>query len=280
MRQTASRFAAQQLKRLVSNVEVERKFYPGPKFASFFLDGDSTQLQNQQGQVLKSKKSLPFTAVRQPGQLIHDTYYDTGDDGLSKMLGVWVRQRHVSVLPDNASSILNDNEKGECNAKLRIGGNITDSQHVGIGGKENVSNELRRLTAEKAELKDLEVTADLQTRRFSWEVTHLIDGTPPAAKMTIVLDEVTETNPGEGEDRELPFRLSVGEVELFQQFVTEGVNDEEHERQRKEAATQRMNELEQFMLVNPKLFKTNPEPMTTLTAYEVWQAVRRLEKVD
>ncbi|KAI0116378.1 hypothetical protein GGR51DRAFT_574687 [Nemania sp. FL0031] len=303
------KFAAPQLRRIVSNVEVERKFNPGPKFASLFFNNNRTKTETQSLKVLSAHEGLPFTILRLPGQLIRDIYYDTHDDELCRLRGLWVRQRRISVLPHDPFQIeknLNGDVTSECikslavddrlvnsilfpsrfgwssfrdkaewNAKLRVGGHFNNSQFVEFDGKENVSAEILRASEMKTKLEDLQVTVDLQTRRQSWEVTQLADGTTPSAKMTVVLDEVTETDASVDGSDDSAFLHTIGEVELFQQLVTEDKDDTEHELYRKEIAAKRMEELKEFVLGNPDLFSTTPKPVGKLSAYEAWKASRR-----
>lgn len=162
-------------------------------------------------------------------------------------------------------------EEAQWNAKLRLGGDIIDSQFVELDGKENVSNEVLRATGMKTKLEDLRVFADLQTRRASWEVTQLADGTKPEAKMTIVVDEVTEAGISENRPNDPAFSHTVGEVEMLHEFVTEGMDSAEHEACRKKIGTQRMEELKGFMMSNPDLFTTTPKPIGKLSAYDSWK---------
>ncbi|RYC60937.1 hypothetical protein CHU98_g5271 [Xylaria longipes] len=294
MSHTGLKAAALRLQRIVSNVEVERKFSPGPKFASIFLTNGWTKPQAQWHTSYSNQHGLSFAMIKQPKELIRDTYYDTHDNQLCK-LGLWVRQRHVHVLPFNPPKLERDqngkvpaerdlpfptednSEKERWNAKLRLGGNFSNTQFVEIDGKEKVSDEVLRITETRTKLEDLRVVSDLQTRRLSWEITQLADGTAPSAKMTIVLDEVTEAEASANDDRskESAFIHTVGEVELFEEFVTEDKDGAGHEAHRKEVAGQRMDELKKFMLANPDLFTTTPEPIGKLTAYDTWVTSRR-----
>ncbi|KAI0911404.1 acyl CoA binding protein-domain-containing protein [Ustulina deusta] len=292
MRQTGSKVAASRFKRIVSKVEVERKFNPGPVFTSVFLSKDWTKPQAQHHKVYNNQGGPSFVVVRQPGQIIHDTYYDTRNDQLSK-LGLWVRQRHVQVLPLNSSAKMNgqgrgaageaasalattDNQETRWNAKVRLAGHFNNSQFLEVDGKKSVSDEVLRITESKTKLEDLQVVTDLQTRRSSWEVARLADGTTPSAEMTIVMDEVTEAKASKDGSGKSAFAHTIGEVELFQEFVTEGKDNAEHETQRKRIAAQRMEELKEFMATNPDLFATTPAPIGKLTAYDTWKNTHRV----
>ncbi|KAI1208194.1 uncharacterized protein F4807DRAFT_431953 [Annulohypoxylon truncatum] len=262
----AFKIASSALKRIVSNVEVERKFNLGPKFTSI--------IENHTGH----REKIPFILRSHPGQVIRDTYYDTEDSHLEK-LGMWVRRRSVNVLPLNPTRTIAGAKNGaQWNAKLRLGGHYSNSQFIEFDGKPDVSREVLRITDMKTKLEDLRVVSDLQTRRSEWEVTHLADGTPPSAKMTIVVDAVTEAeaeaNTGKDGIDEAAFNHTIGEVELFQEIVTEGKDEAEHEAHRKEIGAQKMKELEEFMLSHPDLFSTSPSPIGKLTAYDTWKAER------
>lgn len=69
-------------------------------------------------------------------------------------------------------------------------------------------------------------------------MTQLADGTTP------VVDKVTEAGISENRPNEFAFAHTVGEVELFQEVVTEGMDSVEHEACRKKIGTQRMEGLE------------------------------------
>ncbi|KAI0508317.1 hypothetical protein F5B22DRAFT_426108 [Xylaria bambusicola] len=287
-------FSAPRLTRIVSKVEVERKFNLGPKFVSVFLSEEWAHSQARYRQVYNNQSGGPsFTVVKQPGQIIRDIYYDTQNEQLSA-LGLWVRQRHVRYFPLSSSQEMNDNcceaatkpgsatvedhsHKAQWNAKLRFGGHFNDSEFVEIDGEKNVSDEVLRITGSKTRLEDLQVVTDLQTKRRSWEVSQLADGTTPSAKMTIVMDDVTEAeaeaeamskNGGLGRSA---FTHTIGEVELFQEFTTVGKDMEEHETERKKIAALRMEELKEFMLANTSLFAMTPRPIGKLTAYDTWK---------
>lgn len=285
----AFKVASLPLKRIISNVEVERKFNPNPMLLSFL----SRRPQAQSRESFNRQKGGAFAVVNQPGQLIRDTYYDT--DGLLGKLGLWVRQRYVHVLPPDPLRVKNkedvevaggpglallpdDKAKAKWNAKLRIGGRFTNSEFVEFNGKEDVSSEILRITGTRTGLEDLQVVEDLQTCRSVWEVTQLPDGTAPSAKMTIVIDAVTEAETGEdarSDDESAPaFAHTIGEVELFQTVVTEKEDEVEHEARRKEISTQMMGQLEAFMLAHTDLFPTSPPPLGKLTAYDRWKAAK------
>lgn len=137
----------------------------------------------------------------------------------------------------------------------------------------DVANEVLRITDMKTKLEDLQVVSDLLTRRSSWEVAQLADGKIPSAKMTIVMDEVTEADPKAGVSDDPAFEHDIGEVELFQEVVCEGKDDAEREAYRKQIAAQKMDELKEFMQLNSDLFVTTPKPIGKLTAYDTWRAL-------
>ncbi|KAI0888086.1 uncharacterized protein GGS22DRAFT_155057 [Annulohypoxylon maeteangense] len=258
----ASRIASSALKRIVSNVEVERKFNLGPKFTSLFANPTGYQ------------EKVPFVLRSHPQQLIRDTYYDTADGHLSE-LGMWVRKRSVDLLPLNPTERITGAKDGaQWNAKLRLAGHYMNSQFVEFDGRMDVSREVLRITENKKKLEDLQVVSDLQTRRSEWEVTQLADKIAPAAKMTIVVDAVTEAEAEVDKERinKQTFNHIIGEVELFQELITEGEDDAEHEAHRKEIGAQRMKELEEFMLSHPEFFSTSPSPIGKLSAYDTWKA--------
>ncbi|KAI1386386.1 uncharacterized protein F4822DRAFT_431257 [Hypoxylon trugodes] len=267
----AMKIATSTLKRLVSNVEVERKFNPGPNFFSYLANHvwDTNQALRARG---------PFTVIKCPGQLIRDTYYDTEDHRLSG-LGLWVRRRDVRTLPTDSPHALaqatSTQDEGQWNAKSRLAGHYNNSQFVELDGKAKVSQEVLRITEMRTKLEDLQIVSDLLTNRSIWEVKELMDGVAPSANMTIVLDAVTEAEAKtseDGSDGHDVFNHTIGEVELFEEVITEDMENQEHKAHRKEIAAQRMKELEQFISAHPDLFSTNPKPIGKLTAYDMWRA--------
>lgn len=130
MRHPTMNAAVAQLKRAVSKVEVERKFNPSPKFTSLFLFNERTGLRAQRCVTHHNQNGHSFTALRQPGELIRDTYYDTKHAKLGK-LGLWVRQRRVSVVPlDPVES--EDSQNCETNSQLSVTGNrlVVSHKHL------------------------------------------------------------------------------------------------------------------------------------------------------
>ncbi|KAI2631504.1 hypothetical protein GGS26DRAFT_598596 [Hypomontagnella submonticulosa] len=271
----ALKASAATLKRLVSNIEVEHKFNPGPMFASYLANNTLTAPQTQIPQG-------PFSVLRQPGQLIRDTYYDT-EDGLLSKLGLWVRQRYVRILPPDTPQLLSSlqalappatsDDEALWNAKSRLGGRYNNSQFVELEGKANVAKEILRITGAKTKLEDLKLVSDLQTRRSIWQVVELMGGKAPPAAMTIVVDDVTEAKASENEtDRHLVFNHTVGEIEFAEDVITEDKGDTEHEAHRKEVAAQRKKELMEFIMAHPELFRITPKPIDKLMAYDIWRA--------
>ncbi|KAI0198512.1 hypothetical protein F4808DRAFT_462802 [Astrocystis sublimbata] len=139
---------------------------------------------------------------------------------------------------------------------LQLGGHYNNSEFVEIDGKKKVSDEVLRITGASTRLEDLQVVTDLRTKRLAWEVARLADGKKPSAKITIVMDEVTEASATATNDTptESAFTHIIGE--------------------RKKIAALRMGELKDFMMANSKLFATTPTPVGKLTAYEMWKGSR------
>ncbi|GAW14920.1 hypothetical protein ANO14919_043250 [Xylariales sp. No.14919] len=278
MSQAGPKGAALLVNRIVSKVEVERKFNLGPKFASTFLSKDWTKSRLQRLNVYNKQGNYSFAVLRQPSVIIRDTYYDTQGDQLSN-LGLWVRQRHVQHLPletsqENIVHSLKDRDSSQWNAKLRLGGHFNNSQFAEFDGKENVSDQVLQITNQKTKLEDLHVVSDLQTLRSSWEVTHLAGDIIPESTITMVLDEVTEAQ-AKGDELSKPaFTHTIAELESFEELVTEGKDSAEHEAERTKLAVQRMEELKEFMLANAALFPTTPKPIGKLTAYYTWKNTR------
>ncbi|KAI0473502.1 hypothetical protein GGR56DRAFT_534769 [Xylariaceae sp. FL0804] len=277
-----------------------------PKAAALDLGDDTTGPGGVPG-------GIPLVTAQPAQLLIRDTYYDTAD-GLLSSLGLWPRQRRTTTrFRQGSSSSSRVRSKAdplgsapgasrdrwsviEWNAKLRVGGDYTNSQFVELDGRDVVAREVLRVTAaeadrkkEKTRLEDLSVVADLLTRRSEWTV--LVEeeefangGRPPAAgkkKMTIVLDDVTEADPAAArrdETRGRPaFAHTIGEVEMSGHVCGIGEDDDDagHEAYRKTVAAEWTAELETFMRAYPELFPTDPEPVGKLSAYYRWKAGKR-----
>jgi hypothetical protein len=98
MHPTGPKIGASRLTRIVSTVEVERKFNLGPNFASVFLSEDWTQSRTRHRKVYNNQGGPSFIAANLPGEIIRDIYYDTQNGRLST-LGLWVRQRQAQSFP-------------------------------------------------------------------------------------------------------------------------------------------------------------------------------------
>ncbi|KAI0977529.1 hypothetical protein F4678DRAFT_455675 [Xylaria arbuscula] len=99
MHLTGPKIGALRLTRIVSKVEVERKFNLGPNFASVFLSEDWTQLQTRYCKVYNNQGGPSFIAANLLGEIICDIYYDIQNGRLST-LGLWVRQRQAQSFLD------------------------------------------------------------------------------------------------------------------------------------------------------------------------------------
>lgn len=124
MHLTGPKFGASRLTRIVSKVEVERKFNLGSKFASVFLSDDFSHSPTRYHKVYNTQDRLSFTFVKQPGQIIRDIYYDTPNERLST-LGLWVRQRHVQYFPLDACGQTSDHNH-ETTTKVGVVGTKED----------------------------------------------------------------------------------------------------------------------------------------------------------
>ncbi|GAP85613.1 hypothetical protein SAMD00023353_1301240 [Rosellinia necatrix] len=285
MSRTAVNDVALRLRRIVSNIEVERKFNPGPNFPPFYSIRGAAKVQGLHPLANNNPVRPTCVVFRQPVELIRDTYYDTPDGQLGK-LGLWVRQRRVCILPadhqgrkvtrEQALPPVADQswETTRWNAKLRLAGHFDNSQFAEIDGKKGVSDEVLRITEMKTRLEDLRVVSDLLTSRQSWELKWPADGAPPSPKTTIVVDDVTEAGTDQDTPDELAFRHTIGEVETFEEFVTEDKDSTEHDALRRQTAAQRMEDLEKLMSACPDLFSTTPKPIGKLSAYDTWRASR------
>lgn len=286
--------ALRALKKIVTRVEVERKFNPGPQFRDAFPPFHMAMSRRREfrHQPLVGRHEGPsFTVSCQPWRIIRDTYYDTVDGHLAK-LGLWVRRRQNDVPSEFVTHRLNPNQDGpdcgqspapathidpdperEWNAKLRLAGHFNDSQFAEIYGERDVSKEVLRITDNTLKLEDLHVVADLQTRRSNWEIKQLPGGTAPSARMTVVLDTVSEAPASPNSTPGTPrFSHTIGEVELFGSVKTEDKDSAEHDAYRKEISAQWMEELEGFMEAYPTVFSTNPKPLGKLSAYYGWKS--------
>ena len=162
-----------------------------------------------------------------PVQVIHDTYYDRSS--VLSSAGAWVRKRN-----------------GAWEAKVRMGGNFTNSKFEEIDDVQEISKVIRCIAGIEGDAADnfgLAVTADFSTTRKTWVADD---------EFHIALDT-------------MDFDHQVGEVELQQ--VLYGDNGEVPNEQKKLAMMQNMDDrIAAFMKRYSWAFSPG-EPTGKLTAY-------------
>ena len=235
-------------------VEVERKFHPKSNFGSLLSHnsggGDDGSVNRQP----------PFKSVQWLRRSrFHDIYYDHDDNTLSKR-GLWIRCRD-----------------GEWQAKLKLGGDFSNSQFREISGWGEIEDILReyqqqqRQEQSKADqssiprrrLSDLKVLAEFTTVRDAWRVDD---------RFGVVVDETD-------------FGHAVGEVELVRCIEVEsGEGGNENELRKKHSALQKVvatsldEDIESFMERYRWAFG-NDKPVGKLSAYFA-QKASMIEKTE
>ena len=147
---------------------------------------------------MQQRICVPFQSIRSLGRhVIHDVYYDRSN--ILSSAGVWVRQRN-----------------GQWEAKVKRGGNFTNSRFEELSDPRAISQRIKSLTGFTYAEQDkfgLQRIATLSTTRNAWIADH---------EFKIVLDT-------------MDFGHTVGEVELQQQttFTARGtysLNNKNRER--------------------------------------------------
>ncbi|KAF2766501.1 hypothetical protein EJ03DRAFT_176745 [Teratosphaeria nubilosa] len=200
---------------------------------------------NQPRGLMKSYQELRISP--QPTKRVRDTYLDINGQLVGKDL--WLRRRTEEVVaPQNYGKISPLEVAGEeWEAKVRLGGNYTDSQFEEVKGKEAVIDVLGKL-APGVSLDELAPFADLLTERQAWSVSNY-----PIGDMSIVLDSVTQVSDKTPSSDTSAFCHGVGEVELMAEVVGGG-NEAKHMGRKKAQAEVLRARLDEFIEANAELF--------------------------
>ena len=206
---------------------------------------------------------------------IRDTYYDYSDILAKK--GIWIRYRRTTSLGIEKDGPITDPPFHECwDAKVRLGGNFTESRFEEYQGEQSI----RSLLSEHVRgtiLEDLAVTADLETTRTTWRIRlndrHIqpnMDACDDADYLTVALDHVSSLKEERQVSQRFPtFEHVVGEVELIKK-VRKRAEDGDIAKERKTALDLMDAQIEGFMKGNPGLF-SQLKPIGKLSAYFEWK---------
>lgn len=218
-------------------------------------------------------QSKLLTCLRKPDKLVKDTYLDL--DGRLVKAGVWVRRREERKVPTSCSELAFSSREGvgTWEAKIRLSGDLVDSQFEEIEGQDAVlALLLQHLPG--GTLQDLEPTAVLTTQRSTWEVREA--GDPESGTINVVLNSVTGCLPdGSNSDT---FRHDVGEVELTMDNA--GGEGGDYEERKQQAVDGMRRALDLFMRRHSKLFPSEPAPVGKLSAYFRWKRGTTLHACD
>ena len=246
-------------------VEVERKFLP-TAYLSACLAGTAGHYDNSANRGTSGGVSNVLGFYRLLDQFIRDTYYDQ-QDLLSKK-GIWIR-RHTSHDMPMVEGLTHG---ADWEAKVRIGGDYTDSKFLELQGESNIRSLVKQHLPNQT-VEGLSILADLMTQRQSWTVHEpFVEQSADrcddeADHYLIVVDEVT--TPG-GEHDRLEFRHRVGEVELTR-VVEGGADVATHMTTKQQAAAEIDIAVKGFMMRYKNLFPTSPRPQGKLSAYFDWK---------
>lgn len=266
-----------------SHTEVERKFLPTPKLKQYLSlpddqkrSRDSSNQQTGIGADTSHSDLLSFHFGRK--DFIRDTYYDL-NDRLSKK-GIWVRYRSANFSPrPGLDSLLYGKSFEKVEAKVRLGGDYTNSQFQEIEGESNIAA-LVNMHLPGVKLGDLEVLAELETERKSWVVLHR-DGYPATfdtflgMNLRLVLDDVTE--PFQTKREGVPFKHQIGELEYTTTLgsspntIMRSANKLARTDMREYAAGEMASILAELMSERYDLFACFPVPLGKLSAYFEWK---------
>lgn len=198
-----------------SVLEVERKF---------LCDARSSDLLN------KNSGEPPFRVLEYLGRhTFEDTYYDHGE--ILSSLGIWVRRRG-----------------GKWEAKIRQGGDYTNSQFEELSQPHEIAQMMRDCNIEPSAASDafgLRTTAKFTTIRESWKADE---------QFGIVIDSTD-------------FGHYIGEVELQQKVEQEDGANPDYQRALRQATAAKMDsQIEAFMAKYSWAFPSG-KPIGKLSAY-------------
>ena len=253
-----------QQSRLISHLEVERKFLP----AADFHRRVERLIRCNFGE--RSSSSNPIWSASR-SELIRDKYFDC--NGALARKGIWIRYRFTtSKGTKDAESNYRLPADGRWDAKVRLGGDFVESQFEEHEGEQSI----KKLLAEHVPgtmLEDLQVNADLETTRTMWSIPlrdgHLLEDKAPGSDgdyLTIALDHVVSL--GERTIEGQRFEHVVGEIELTKR-VNAVLEDEGFAEKRKMELDRMRTQIEDFMNNNPGLF-SKLKPKGKLSAYFDW----------
>ena len=252
---------------LVSYIEVERKFLPTEHLQSH-LSSITSDCHRRYQIVNAEKCSLgTLSFFRQSDHIIRDTYYDFHGRLVSK--GIWIRRRRSRVIEgDEMHRTPTVEWSTEWSAKVRIGGDYTDSQFLEIQGKPEVDS-LVAQHLQSAITDDLDTTAELETHRKAWMVKEIPERAANSkGKISIVLDTVT--SPEEVIHAPSQFLHHIGDVEMSCE-VTGGNTMGYHEVVRQRVAEGMRKTIDEFMVRHGVLFQTSPKPKDKPSVYSEWK---------
>ena len=253
--------------RSVSHLEVERKFLPASDFCRRF-----ESLRNFGER--RSPSSPVWSASKT--QRIRDTYFDYHDVLASK--GIWIRYRYkTSTETKDAQSTTDPPADGCWDAKVRLGGDFIESQFEEHQGEPSI----RKLLSEHVPgtmFGDLEITADLETTRTTWDVRlrdrYLSIDQAPCSNgdyLTVALDHVVSLKEKRIDGQPTAtFEHVVGEIELTKR-VNARPEDGDFAKERKMELDRMKAQIEDFMMYNPGLFSQSM-PTGKLSAYFDWKS--------
>lgn len=203
-------------------IEVERKFKCGPATID--------RLRKNQGKPA-------FQPFEYRGKhKFEDKYYD--HNGILSSKGIWVRQR-----------------EGQWQAKLRQGGDYTNSQFEELSDPDEIGQMIRKCDLDPHSPSDnfgLQKTGQFTTFRETWKANH---------RFEIVIDTTD-------------FGHWVGEVELEQvKTLPPLVGDDNGTSARHTMASEMDGHIERFMRQHPWAFPAG-QPVGKLSAYLEWKASR------
>ena len=252
-----------------AKIEIERKFQPTAKLKALLRDDDE-KFQRRIG--CHDKSAGPIESVlsfhRLPDKLMRDTYYDK-EGGELQSTGIWIRRRSsISLRSADIPFATPECAIETWEAKVRLGGNSTDSQFPELEDEESIRALLRQHSPDTPP-EELEITADFETQRKSWLVQEEKETKSGGmVEIRIDLDEASTTNTGA--DSAASFNHEVGELEMVQEIVADGgCKASDSVVQIKTEELRRL--LDEFMSRNSSLFPGSPKPRGKLGAYFEWK---------
>lgn len=257
---------------IISKLEVERKFVPSPLLKKYAREAATTPRIYVTPATGRSKG---VALTRFPRKRITDKYFDS--KGRLEQKGIWVRWRKEQTTTHDGFDIIASQTSWE--AKVKQGGNFTDSQFVEAKGRDAVENLMAEAGVCRS-IYDLRFQLGFVADRVGWTVTGY-DGEERVndASMSLVLDTMSAALEGPNGEHSTFMHHQVGELELEMAIKTtlaDGddvciahklATESQHRSTCASQAEAMRKLLTTFMSTYPSILEAGGSPLSKTTAY-------------